>query len=331
MLASADPLARERRDVLASIKQWVMKYSLLVVLLFLIALYSILLPEDFATIDNFRSILLQQTVPVTIALAALIPIVVGGFDLSIGYVLGFSSVMAAAIGASSIGNGFTAIAITLVAALALGFLNAFLVAGLGINSFIATLGVGIALSGVTVGVSGGSNLFEDIPPIIGQLSTTEVLGIDSAVWIAFVLTILVYYLLAQSPFGRKMYAVGGNERVARLGGIEVGRAKLVAFALAGLLAAVGGILQLGQSGSASPTFGPELLLPAFAAVFLGATSIRPGFFNVWGTILAIFVLAVNFSGLSLLGVPFWLSPVFDGVALIVGVLIAGKAVRSTGV
>ena len=94
---------------------------------------------------------------------------------------------------------------------------------------------------------------------------------------------------------------------------------------------MGGLLQLGQVGSASPTYGPELLLPAFAAVFLGATSIRPGFFNVWGTILAIFVLAVNFSGLSLMGVPFWVSPVIDGAALIVGVLIAGKGVRSTGV
>ena len=97
--------------------------------------------------------------------------------------------------------------------------------------------------------------------------------------------------------------------------------------LAGLLAGVAGLLSLGELGSADPTAGPEYLLPAFAAVFLGATSIRPGFFNVWGTVLAIFVLAVNFSGLSLLGVPYWLSPVIDGIALIVGVLIAGKGLR----
>jgi ribose transport system permease protein len=308
-----------------------MKYSLVVILVFLIALYSILQPSNFPTTDNFKSILLQQTVPVVIALAALIPIIAGGFDLSIGYVLGFSSVVAASVGAGSFGNGFTAITIALLAGLGVGLVNGFFVAGLGMNSFIATLGVGIALSGVTVGISGGSNLFADIPPVIGQISTTKILGLNSAVWIALVLTLLVYFLLGHAPFGRKMYAIGGNERVARLGGIHVATLKITAFALAGLLSAMGGLLQLGQVGSASPTYGPELLLPAFAAVFLGATSIRPGFFNVWGTILAIFVLAVNFSGLSLMGVPFWVSPVIDGAALIVGVLIAGKGVRSTGV
>jgi ribose transport system permease protein len=317
-------------DVADVLKKAGRKYSLLLVLIVLIAVYGVI-ADGFFTAENFKSILLQQTVPVVIALAALVPIVVGGFDLSIGYVLGFCSVVAAAIGASSIGNGFTSIALALGAGLAVGLLNAFFIAGLGINSFIATLGVGIALSGVTVGVSGGSNLFEDIPPIIGQLSSTDILGFDSAIWIALAVTLAVYFLLAQTPFGRKMYAVGGNERVARLGGISVSRAKIIGFAVAGLLAALGGILQLGQSGSASPSFGPELLLPAFAAVFLGATSIRPGFFNVWGTILAIFVLAVNFSGLSLLGVPFWSASVFDGVALIIGVLVAGKGVRSTGV
>ena len=338
MHASAEPATAPERqherapvDVKETIRKYGTKYSLLVVLIFLIVLYSILQPSDFPTADNFKSILLQQTVPVVIALAALIPIVVGGFDLSIGYVLGFTSVVAAAIGPTSIGNGFTCIVLALLAGAAVGGLNAFFVAGLGINSFIATLGVGIALSGVTVGISGGSNLFNGIPPIIGKISTTQILGFDSAVWIALVVTILVYFLLAHAPFGRKMYAVGGNERVARLGGISVSWAKVAGFMLAGLIAALGGILQLGQSGSASPTYGPELLLPAFAAVFLGATSIRPGFFNVWGTILAIFVLAVNFSGLSLLGVPFWLSPVFDGIALIIGVLIAGKGVRGTGV
>jgi ribose transport system permease protein len=308
-----------------------MKYSLLVVLIFLIVLYSILQPADFPTSDNFKNILLQQSVPVVIALAALIPIVAGGFDLSIGYVLGFTSVVAASVGAGAIGNGFTAISIALLAGLGVGLINGFFVAGLGINSFIATLGVGIALSGVTVGISGGSNLFTGIPPIIGEISTTKILGFDSAIWVSLAVALIVYFLLAHAPFGRKMYAVGGNERVARLGGIRVSWVKLTAFAAAGLLSALGGILNLGQAGSASPTYGPELLLPAFAAVFLGATSIRPGFFNVWGTVLAIFVLAVNFSGLSLLGVPFWLSPVIDGIALIVGVLIAGKGVRGTGV
>jgi ribose transport system permease protein len=331
--ASADTVkpGKPETDYVGIARTYLTRYSLLVILIVLMIIYTILEPGEFLTGQNLKSILLQQSVPVVVSLAVLIPIVAGGFDLSVGYVVGFTSVVAASIGAGAIGDGFTAIVFALAAGTAVGLVNGFFVSGLGINSFIATLGVGISLSGVTIGVSGGQNLFTGIPPIIGELSTTKIIGINSAVWIALVVTLLVYFLLAHTPYGRKMYAVGGNERVARLGGIHVSLLKWAAFAGAGLLAGLGGLLQLGQAGSASPTFGPELLLPAFAAVFLGATSIRPGFFNVWGTILAIFVLAVNFSGLSLLGVPFWLSPVIDGAALIVGVLVAGKGVRGTGV
>jgi ribose transport system permease protein len=300
------------------------------ILLTLILVYSVLRPDQFATLDNLKSVLFQQTVPLAIALAALIPIVAGGFDLSTGYVLGFTAVVAAKIGAGPIGTGATAIIIALLAGAGIGLLNGAFVATLGINSFIATLGTGIALSGITIGLSDGANLFEGIPPIIGEISTTKILGFDSAVWLMLVVVLLVFYLLAYTPLGRRMYATGGNERVAHLGGIRIDRVKLIAFVLAGLLSGLAGLLQLGQSGSASPTYGPELLLPAFASIFLGATCIRPGFFNVWGTVLAIFLLAINFSGLSYLGVPFWLNPVFNGVALIIGVLIAGKAVRGTG-
>jgi ribose transport system permease protein len=309
----------------------VTRYSLAVALVGLLVLYTLLCPGEFLTATNLRSILLQQSVPMVVALAILVPIVCGGFDLSVGYVLGFTAVVAASIGAGAFGSGATSIIFALAAGAAVGAINGLLVSGLGINSFIATLGVGISLSGLTIGISGGSNLFEGIPPIIGQLSTTKILTVDSAVWIALAASLVVYLVIAYTPFGNMMYAVGGNERVARLGGLPVARLKWLSFVGSGLLAGLAGLLQLGQTGSASPTFGPELLLPAFAAVFLGATSIRPGFFNVWGTILAIFVLAVNFSGLSLLGVPFWLAPVIDGAALVLGVLLAGKRVRSTGV
>ena len=133
----------------------------------------------------------------------------------------------------------------------------------------------------------------------------------------------IRFSLTRSRFSaRFFYATGGSEKVARLVGIRVQLLKTVAFVVAGALAALAGSLQLGLSGAANPTFGSNLLLPAFAAVFLGSTTVRPGFFNVWGTILAIILLAVGFSGLSLAGAPFWMEPVFDGIALIVGVLLS---------
>ena len=316
-----------RADRVELLRRYLTRYSLLFLLIFLIALYSILTPSTFMTVANLKSILIQQTVPIVIALAVLVPIVAGGFDLSVGYGLGFTAIVGAKVGAGAIGSGFTAIAFLLVAGLAVGGLNAILVAKLRVSSFIATLGLGLSISGISQGLSGGQVLYSGIPPVIAQISLTKILGIDAGVWLTLIIVLLVYYLFARLPLGRKMYAVGGNEQVARLGGIHVTRIKIFAFALAGVLAAVGGLLTLGQVGSADPSTGPEYLLPAFAAVFLGTTSIRPGFFNVWGTVLAIFVLAVNFSGLSLLGVPYWLSPVIDGIALIIGVLVAGKSLR----
>jgi ribose transport system permease protein len=327
MRESLPSKTRSRADYAGLLRRYLTRYSLLVLLIFLIVLYGILTPSTFMTVANFKSILIQQTVPIVIALAVLVPIVAGGFDLSVGYVLGFTAIVGAKVGAGAIGSGFTAIAFLLAAGLAAGGLNAILVAKLRISSFIATLGLGLSISGISQGLSGGQVLYSGIPPVIAQISLTKILGIDAGVWLTLIIVLLVYYLLARLPLGRKMYAVGGNEQVARLGGIHVTRVKVIAFALAGVLAAVGGLLTLGQVGSADPSTGPEFLLPAFAAVFLGATSVRPGFFNVWGTVLAIFVLAVNFSGLSLLGVPYWLSPVVDGIALIVGVLVAGKSLR----
>jgi ribose transport system permease protein len=139
----------------------------------------------------------------------------------------------------------------------------------------------------------------------------------------------MYVVLVRTPLGRKMYATGGSERVARMVGIRTRLLKTGAFALAGLIAAFAGALQLGLSGAANPSYGSNLLLPAFAAVFLGSTTVRPGSFNVWGTVLAIMLLAVGFSGLSLMGVPFWVEPVFQGVALVLGVLLSRSETRAS--
>jgi ribose transport system permease protein len=173
-----------------------------------------------------------------------------------------------------------------------------------------------------VGVSGGQILSTGIPPFITGLARTQILGFGAAAWIVLAIAAIMYVVLTKTPVGRKLYATGGSEQVARMVGIRVRLMKTMVFVIAGLLAALAGVLQLGLSGAANPSFGSNLLLPAFAAVFLGSTTVRPGFFNVWGTMLAIVLLAVGFSGLSLAGAPFWVEPVFDGVALIVGVLLS---------
>lgn len=306
------------------------RYAVLLILLVVIVVFSILEPSSFATKDNAISILQQQSVLACLALGLLIPIAIGEFDLSVGYVLGFSAMVAAKLGGTTGLPGGTIVLICLGIGLAIGCLNGIIVARFKVHSLIATLGVGFAVSGATIGVSGSQTLFQGIPDAITKVSSTEIFTVDLAVWLVLVLAIVMNTVLVHTPFGRRIYAIGGSERVARLAGVRTELIKVAAFGLAGLFAATAGLLQLGESGAANPSFGINLLLPAFAAIFLGATTIKPGYFNVWGTIIAILLLAAGFNGLGLVGVPLWVEPIFDGTVLLVAVLFARAEARSLG-
>ena len=244
--------------------------------------------------------------------------------------LGFIAVVAAKLGGDTGLPGGVIVPLCILIGILIGTFNGILTAKLRIHSLIATLGVGFAVSGGTIGVSGGTTLFKGIPPVIPDLANTDVLGLKSAVWIVFALAIALFVVLEFTPFGKRIYAVGGNERVARLAGVRTVAVKIAAFAIAGGMAAAAGILQLGQAGGATPAFGVNLLLPAFAAIFLGATAIKPGVFNVWGTVIAILLLAAGFTGLGLQGVPLWVEPIFDGAVLLIAVLVTRREARSLG-
>jgi ribose transport system permease protein len=306
------------------------RYAVLLILLLVVIVFSILEPDSFATKDNAISILQQQSVLACLALGLLVPIAIGEFDLSVGYVLGFSAMVAAKLGGTTGIPGLPIILICLGIGLTIGALNGVLVAKFKVHSLIATLGVGFAVSGATIGVSGSQTLFAGIPDAITKVSSTEILTVDLAVWIVLALAIVMWLILVHTPFGRRIYAIGGSERVARLAGVRTDAIKIAAFAIAGLFAAVAGLLQLGEAGAANPSGGISLLLPAFAAIFLGATTIKPGYFNVWGTIIAILLLAAGFTGLGLRGVPLWVEPIFDGTVLLVAVLFARAEARSLG-
>jgi ribose transport system permease protein len=309
---------------------FVQRYGAVLMLLIVIVVFSILSPESFATKQNAVTILQQEAVLACLALGLLLPIAVGEFDLSVGYVLGFVAVVAAKLGGTTSMPGGVIIVVCILIGLLIGTLNGILTAKFKIHSLIATLGVGFAVSGGTIGVSGGTTLFKGIPPIIPDLANTNILGLKSSVWIVFALAIALWIVLEFTPFGKRIYAVGGSERVARLAGVRTDAIKIAAFAIAGGMAAIAGILQLGQAGGATPAFGVNLLLPAFAAIFLGATAIKPGVFNVWGTIIAILLLAAGFTGLGLQGVPLWVEPIFDGAVLLIAVLVTRREARSLG-
>lgn len=305
-----------------------MNYGVVFFLLLLVIVFSILLPSTFPTETNTRSLLTDQAIPLILAIAAVLPLAAGEFDLSIGATLGFT-----AITAITLSNAGLPIGVVILLAIALGALiggfNAFLIVGIGVNAFIATLATSTVLGGLNILLTKSSLLVLESDSV-SAIATTRVLGLQIVLFYAALLAIIAWYLLEFTPFGRYLRATGMGRDAARLSGVRTNRYLATAFIFAGILAAVAGVLFAARGGTAPPGLGPEFLLPAYAAAFLGATTIRPGYFNIWGTVVGVLLLAVGSNGLILLGAQTWVTNVFNGVALMVAVsasVLVGRSKR----
>jgi ribose transport system permease protein len=205
---------------------------------------------------------------------------------------------------------------------AVGAANGLLVSRLQINSFVSTLGAATLLGGLIQWHTGGQTVTAGIDPALIEFGSGAWLGVPRVVYVVTVAVLAAWYVLAQTPYGRCLYAIGSNPRAARLVGIPVRRYVLLAFAAAGALAGLAGVLQTARTGGATADPGTSLLFPALAAAFLGATAIRPGQFNVVGTVIGVLFVAVSVSGLTLAGASDWVNPVFNGAALLVAVVLS---------
>lgn len=309
------------RDVIGSLRRWGS-----VILLVVLVIFFASTTDAFLTLRNVQNVLIQQAIIGMMTLGVMFPLIVSEFDLSIGYMIGFLAVLGAWLAGQ--GHGFVVVIVAMVVAGALiGLVNGLLTVKVGISSFIATLGVGIVLQGLSQGLSGGRVLFSDIPSQVSTIGNGYAGPLAIAVWLALIVAAVLFYVLERTPLGRSWYAVGGSERVSFLAGLRTVRLKIAAFTLSGLFVSFGAVIALGQSGGANPGYGPDLLLPAYAAAFLGVTTFRPGRYNVVGSVVGILLLAVGFNGLSLLGVPFWVQPIFNGGVLLLAVIIASAEAR----
>ena len=294
------------------------RFALPILLVCFVVFFSLLLPNTFATVGNLQTTVSVQSVLAVLALTALVPLVLGEFDLSIGAQLGLAALLVP--GLTSKGMGLApAIIMALVVTTVIGLVNGLLVARVRINSFITTIGMGALIQGIVLWFSGGTIIFENIPPSLQMLAQGKILGVPLPVVYLAIVAVLLWFVLEHTPFGRYLAAAGGSKEAARLSGLNVPQLTIIAFTLTGFLAGIAGVIQAAQLGTGNPAVGPPLLLPAFAAAYLGATSIRVGTFNVWGTVLAVITNAVGLTGLELLGVPDYVNPLFNGIALIIAV------------
>jgi ribose transport system permease protein len=245
------------------------------------------------------------------------------FDLSAGFNLGISQVLAIGLQGQGLPWWGAVIAVLLMGAL-VGLVNGVLVTRIKIDSFIATLGTGTVLYGLNAWYTGGQQVLADLPPsflaISGSIGPVPALAIYTLV-VSFSLWIVFEYL----PLGRYLYVLGASPRTAELNGISARRYVTLGFVAAGTLASFAGIVLQSQLQIFQSSVGQEYLLPAFTAALLGATSIRPGRVNVWGTVLAVAVLAVTVAGLNQFGAPFFVEPLFNGSMLVLAVGLAVQA------
>jgi ribose transport system permease protein len=252
------------------------------------------------------------------------PLRTGDFDLSIASNMGVCAALAGTLAVHGVPVGLT-ILIALTAGLCVGVINAVLIVVVGINAFIATLGMMTILGGVAVAITGG-HVVSGVPEALTDLSRHEVVfGLPAGVFYGWILAAVLWYVFEFTPFGRHLLFVGGNPDASRLAGVRVRRVRMVAFALSGLFGALGGVVLVGTLGAVDPSIGPQFLLPPYAAAFLSTTTVQVGRFNVVGTLIGLYLLAVGITGLQLIGVASWISDVFNGGALVLAVGFAGLA------
>jgi ribose transport system permease protein len=305
-------------------------YGLLIFTLILIVLFSIILPDTFPTILNLRSILGDKAIIAILSLAAMIPMMAGRIDLTVGYGIVLWHVLAIALQTKLGLDWPVACLVVLLLGCLLGVINGFLVELAQIDSFIATLGTGTTLYAIALWYTQGRQVIGVLPKGFTDLYTSSLLGIPIAAYYVLAISLTLWVIAEFLPVGRYLYASGANPRAAVLNGIPTRRYVIGAFVASGFLGAVAGIVLAARLRIGQASVGLEYLLPALVGAFLGSTTIKPGRVNVWGTIIGVAVLAVGISGIQQLGGDFYVEPLFNGVTLLIAIGLAGYAQRKRG-
>jgi len=316
-----------RMSWLQAILRLIPVYGLPLLAIVLIILFSVLLPTTFPTLFNVRSILSDKSIVALLALSALLPMIAGRIDLTIGYGIVLWHILAISLQTVAGFPWELAVLVVLACGALAGLVNGILVEVAQIDSFIATLGTGTVLYAIALWHTGGKQMIGALPQGFLSINARFVLGMPITALYVLVLAIVLWLVTERMPIGRQLYAIGASPKAAALNGIPVRRYVMITFVISGLLTACTGVilaskLRIGQAG-----VGLEYLLPALVGVFLGSTTIKPGRVNVWGTVVAVLVLAIGISGIQQFGGEFYVEPLFNGGTLIAAIALAGYSQR----
>ncbi|WP_068086501.1 ribose ABC transporter permease [Polycladidibacter stylochi] len=308
-----------------NIKQAAIDNKSLIGLIILMAVVSVI-NANFLGVDNLLNILRQTSINAVIAMGMTFVIITSGIDLSVGSILAF----AGAICASLIGLDTPltlAVIATLLVGAALGATSGVVIAYAGVQPFIATLVAMTMIRGATLVYTGGrpiSTGMHEVADRFYDFGAGYTLGLPNPVVVAILVLLICWFVLTHTKLGRYVYAIGGNENVARLTGVNVRAVKITVYAISGTLAALAGIILTARLGSAQPTAGTGYELDAIAAVVLGGTSLMGGRGRIFGTIIGALIIGVLNNALNIMDVSSYYQMIAKGAVILLAVVVDSR-------
>lgn len=285
-------------------------------LVLLIVGFSIAEPAYFPTRENFSTILNDGALLALLACGLTLVLIVGEFDLSIAATASLAGALATVLITQLGWSVPTAFLVVLASALIIGAFNGVLVTVLEIPALVATIGTASLLDGATLWVTGNSVIFMGFTDAFVWTGSWRIAGLQAPVFYLLVLAILIAIALRYTVTGRHLYATGGNRAASRMAGIRVDRNVLLAFVACAVLASITGFMYTARQGSLTPLFGSSMMLPAYAAAFLGYVTLANRRFHILGTVIGVYIIGTGTLGLLLIGAPAYSQQLFAGAVLI---------------
>jgi ribose transport system permease protein len=292
--------------------------GILVALIVLVVVLGLTTPS-FLSQYNLSVVARQASFVGLVALGQTLVLLMGGIDLSVGAAAGLSAIVGALLMTALGVHPYLALPITLLFGMCLGFVNGFFVARLRLNPFIVTLASWEVFAGLTLVITKGAPI-RPLGPDFRVFGQSSILGVPVPVVIFLAAGAILTYVLAKTRFGRNIYAVGGNREAATLVGIRVWRVEFLVFGLAGMFAALAGMLYASRMDAGQPSVGEGWLMGAITAAILGGTSLRGGQGSIVGTILGALLMAVLANGIVLLNVSGYWERVIVGLVVLIAIL-----------
>jgi len=295
------------------------KYGTIMWLLGMIAVFCTL--PAFRTVNNVMNLLGQTAILSIMAAGMTCCLKMGDFDLSIGAIAAITSVVVAKI---LVGGGGMPLAILagIGTGVLVGLVNGVLVAYIGLPPFICTLATMSIILGMGLAVTRGIAVW-DLPAAFEFIGRGDLYGIPNRFILMICLLAIIWFMHAYTPTGRRMEAIGGNADASKLSGIRVERHRLLGYVLAGVCAAIAGIVLTSSSMSGNATQGSLYTLDAVGAAFIGAATVRLGRFHIWGTLIGVLIVVVAVNGLVILMVPGYFTDMIKGIILLFAILLSG--------